>query len=137
MVAIANLLQPGQPWLIENWGKRSLFRYLIRQHTPTAYRYIASCAVPAYLQTSRHARNALIAALKSPYRPSLNPITCPVLVLAGAEDCHITAASSAATAAALPQAELRVYADTAHLFPWEIPSQVQADIGRWLGQVEP
>lgn len=136
LVAIANLLQPGHPWLIEHWGKRSLLRYLICQHTPTAYRYIASCAVPAYLQTSRHAHTALRIALNSPYRPDLGRLTCPVLVLAGAADCHITAASSAATAAALPQAAFIEYGDTAHLFPWEIPTQVQADIGRWLEKIE-
>jgi len=62
----------------------------------------------------------------------LPQIQCPCLVLAGAGDRHITAQASRETAERLPHAAWHCYPDTAHLFPWEIPDQVLADIDRWL-----
>ncbi|MEM1393513.1 MAG: alpha/beta hydrolase, partial [Cyanobacteria bacterium P01_H01_bin.150] len=47
VAALISLINPGWQWNIDTFGKRSLFRYLIQQHTPTAYKYIASCAIPA------------------------------------------------------------------------------------------
>ncbi len=121
-------------WNIEIFGKRSLFRYLIQQHTTTAYRYIASSAVLAYLQTSPVATRALMTAIKSGYNrvPDLELITCPSLVLAGEQDRHITAASSLETAQHLKNSQWFCYPNTAHLFPWEIPHQVMSDIDDWL-----
>lgn len=134
LASIVNRLSPGWQWNIEVLGRRSLYRYLIQQHTPTAYRYLAQEAMPAYLRTSRQATRALAAALKQGYNrlPDLSQIQCPCLVLAGAEDRHITPASSQETAEHLPQAEWRCYPNTAHLFPWEIPEQVLTDIDQWL-----
>lgn len=134
IASLINLLFPGWGWNIETFGRRSLFRYLIQQHTPTAYRYIAQAAVPAYLQTSRFATFALSQALKAGYnrQPELSTLHCPALVMAGAADCHITAASSQATANALKMAQFHCYRNTAHLFPWEVPHQVLADIESWL-----
>ncbi len=136
IASIANRLYPGWEWNIEQFGKRSLYRYLIQQHTPSAYRYLAADAMTAYLQTSRYATQALSSALRRGYDrlPDLSKIQCPSLVLAGAEDRHITAASSQETAEHLPNSEWRCYPKTAHLLPWEIPSQVLADIDQWLAR---
>lgn len=134
IAGLINLLKPGWQWNIETFCKRSLFRYLIQQHTPTAYQYLASHGTPAYLQTSRAAQKALSQALKAGYNrlEDLNSIQIPSLVLAGAEDRHITAKSSQETAQHLPNSQWQCYPDTAHLFPWEIPHQVLADINSWL-----
>lgn len=136
LASIVNRLNPGWQWNIDMFGRRSLYRYLIQQHTAVAYRYLASEAMAAYLQTSSQATRALSIALRRGYNrlPDLAQIQCPCLVLAGAEDRHITAESSLETARHLPQAEWHCYPNTAHLFPWEIPDRVLADIDRWLAR---
>ena len=136
LAALINQVKPGWQWNIDTLGRRSLFRYLIQQHTPRAYHHIAAAAVPAYLRTSRHATHALFAAIRQGYNrlPDLAQITCPCLLLAGARDRHITAASSQAMLAHLPHAQWHCYEDTAHLFPWEIPDRVLHDIETWLQQ---
>ena len=134
LASILNRLQPGWQWNIETFGKRSLYRYLIQQHTPTAYQYLALEAMAAYLQTSAAATRALNTALKAGYNrlSDLQKIQCPSLVLAGAEDRHITAQSSQETAQHLKNSQWHCYPNTAHLFPWEIPAQVLSDIDRWI-----
>jgi pimeloyl-ACP methyl ester carboxylesterase len=134
VAALINSIKPGWQWNIETFGKRSLFRYLIQQHTPSAYRYIASSAVPAYLQTSNAATRALFSAIKAGYNrvPDLQQIQCPSLVLAGSQDRHITADSSLETSQHLQNCQWYCYPNTAHLFPWEIPHQVLNDIDTWL-----
>lgn len=134
LAGIINCLIPGWQWNIDTFGKRSLFRYLIQQHTPTAYKYLASAAAPAYLKTSGFATNALNQALKRGYNrlADLSQITSPCLVLAGENDRHITCESSLETARHLPNAEWHCYPNTAHLFPWEISDQVGSDIDRWI-----
>jgi proline iminopeptidase len=134
VAGLLNYVKPSWRWNIETFGKRSLFRYLIQQHTPTAYNYIAQEAVPAYLQTSTFATRALNSALRLGYNrlTDLEQIGCASLVLAGAEDRHITAASSLETAQHLKHSQWQCYPNTAHLFPWEIPQQVLSDIDLWL-----
>ncbi|OCR00652.1 alpha/beta hydrolase [Oscillatoriales cyanobacterium USR001] len=134
LAGIINWSIPSWQWNIDTFGKRSLFRYLIQQHTATAYKYLASAAAPAYLQTSRFATNALNQALKAGYNrlADLSQIHCPCLVLAGKSDCHITSESSLETAHHLKNAQWQCYPNTAHLFPWEIPDQVGSDIDRWI-----
>lgn len=134
LAAIVNRFSPGWEWNIDALGRRSLFRYLIQQHTPEAYQYLAEEALPAYLQTSQQATRALTIALQQNYDrlTELFQIQCPCLVLAGAEDRHITATSSQETATRLPYAEYHCYPNTAHLFPWEISNQVLGDIDNWL-----
>ena len=134
IASILNRLQPGWQWNIETFGKRSLFRYLIQQHTSTAYQYIGLEAMSAYLQTSAAATRALNTALKSGYNrlSDLEQIQSPCLVLAGEADRHITAESSRETAQHLKDCQWHCYPNTAHLFPWEIPSQVLSDIDQWL-----
>ena len=115
-------------------GKRSLFRYLIQQHTPTAYRYLARRGAPATLQTSRHATAALSAAIRAGYNrlPDVRKLEIPSLMLCAECDRHITAEASLETAQALPNCEAHCYPKTAHLFPWEIPDRVNLDIQDWL-----
>lgn len=134
VASILNWFSPGWQWNMDTFGRRSLYRYLIQQHTPAAYQYLAQEALPAFLQTSGRATQALSMALQRGYNrlPDLSAIQCPCLVLAGADDRHITAASCLETAQALPQAEYHCYPNAAHLFPWEIPATVRADIDRWL-----
>jgi pimeloyl-ACP methyl ester carboxylesterase len=134
IAGIVNRIRPGWRWNIETFGKRSLFRYLVQQHTPRTYQYLADAALPAFLQTSSHATRALFSAIQQGYNrlPALSQITCPCLVLAGDCDRHITAAASREMLRVLPKAEYRGYPNTAHLFPWEIPEQVIADIEDWL-----
>jgi pimeloyl-ACP methyl ester carboxylesterase len=134
IAGLINGIAPGWRWNINTFGQRSLFRYLICRHTPTAYQYLAKEALPAYLQTSRHATQALNQALRAGYNrlDQLGQLTCPCLVLAGACDRHITPESSQETAEHLPNSDWICYPNTAHLFPWEIPKQVQYDIEQWL-----
>jgi proline iminopeptidase len=134
LASILNRLQPGWQWNIETFGKRSLYRYLIQQHTPAAYQYLAYEALAAYLQTSAAATAALNTALRSGYNrlSDLQQVRCPCLVLAGDSDRHITAESSRETAQHLQNCQFHCYPNTAHLFPWEIPDQVLTDIDRWL-----
>ena len=134
LASILNRLQPSWQWNIDTFGKRSLYRYLIQQHTPTAYRYLAVEAMAAYLQTSAPAQRALFAALNAGYNrlAELQQIQCPSLMLAGAADRHITADSSLETARHLKDCHWRCYPNTAHLFPWELPDQVLSDIDRWI-----
>ncbi len=85
IAALFSYIQPNWQWNIDTFGKRSLFRYLIQQHTPSTYNYLAKAAIPAYLQTSSSATNALNDAIQSGYNrlPDLGKILCPSLVLAG------------------------------------------------------
>ncbi|MGB3299026.1 MAG: alpha/beta hydrolase [Phormidesmis sp.] len=128
-----NLALPNQK-LVRALGQKSLFRYLIYQHTPLAYRYLAKQGAPAYWRTSRHAETALFSAIRAGYNrvPEVKTLTIPALMLCGECDHHITAASSLETARALPNCEAHCYPNTAHLFPWEIPEQMNADICQWL-----
>jgi len=134
LASVLNRLQPSWQWNIDTFGKRSLYRYLIQQHTPTAYRYLAADAMSAYLQTSSAAQLALSTALKAGYNrlEDLQQIQCPALVLAGAADRHITPESSLETARHLQDCQWLCYPNTAHLFPWEIPEQVLSDIDHWI-----
>ena len=134
IAGITNYLKPGWQWNIDTFGKRSLFRYLICQHSPQCYQYLAKEAVPAYLQTSSAAQKALSTALKNGYNrlEYLKLIEAPCLVLAGSQDRHITSQSSEETASHLPNCQWKCYSDTAHLFPWEIPTQVARDIDDWI-----
>ena len=134
IASLINRISPGERWHIEAFGKRSLYRYLIQQHTPEAYQRLADDALPAFLQTSKPAQVALNQALQQGYNrlAELKKITVPSLVLCGECDRHITAVASQQTARALPNSTLKTYPATAHLFPWEIPTQVLSDICSWL-----
>ncbi|MEA5470391.1 alpha/beta hydrolase [Spirulina sp. 06S082] len=131
---VINNCKPGWQWNIDTFGKRSLFRYLLCQHTPLPYKYLAAEGAIAYLQTCKTAERALQKALSAGYNrlKELEQISLPCLVLAGESDRHITAASSQETAGHLQHCQWYCYANTAHLFPWEIPQQVLNDIEDWL-----
>ncbi|NJR66924.1 MAG: alpha/beta hydrolase [Leptolyngbyaceae cyanobacterium CRU_2_3] len=136
IAALINKIKPGWQWNIDTFGKRSLFRYLIQQHTDIAYQHLANEAMPAYLQTTPAATQALWTAQAQRIRydrlADLTSIECPVLMLTGLDDRHITASASQETAEHLRNCESHCYRDTAHLFPWEISEQVLADIDSWL-----
>lgn len=134
IAGVINWLRPGWSWNINRLGRRSLFRHLMVQQTPQAYKYLAQCAVPAFICTSQYAQRALNQALLQGYNQEdqLKQIQCPCLVLAGEQDRHITAAASQRTADRICQSEWICYPQTAHLLPWEIPDQIQTDIQIWL-----
>lgn len=129
-----NYLKPGWQWNINTFGKRSLFRYLIQNHHPEAYGYLAQEAIPAYFQTSKVANNALFTAIRQGYNrlADLHQIDSPCLMLSGECDRHITAYASQKTAQHLNNCEYKNYPDVAHLFPWEIRDRVLKDIQQWL-----
>ncbi|WOD38592.1 alpha/beta hydrolase [Nodosilinea sp. E11] len=132
--SLLNVLAPANPVVRHSLGPRSLYRYLLRQHTEHAYRRLAQEGFWAYLGTSPLAHRALNRALARRYNrlPDLGAIAVPCLVLCGAEDLHITAQASLETAAYLPRAESHCYPNTAHLLPWEIPEQLLGDIHHWI-----
>ncbi|WP_404788667.1 alpha/beta fold hydrolase [Altericista sp. CCNU0014] len=129
-----NWLKPGWHWNIDTFGRQSLLKYLLAQHNPTAYRFLARAGGPATVKTSRHAHNALNRALAQHYNriPDLAALDCPCLVLSGAEDRHILTQASYETAQHLKNSQWICYPETAHLFPWEIPARVNRDIQEWL-----
>ena len=135
IAGLVNCLVPGWEGAIA-LGKQSLFRYLICNHTPTAYSYLAKAGAPATLRTSRHATDALTRAIQAGYNrlPDIKALTVPALMLYGECDRHISAKSSLETAKALPKCDVYGYPNTAHLFPWEIPDKVTLDIQRWLSK---
>lgn len=126
-------IAPNTRWHIDWFGKRSLIKYLIQQHTKTAYDRIATTGAKAYLQTSRYAHIALMQALRQGYdrTQDLAKIQIPCLAIAADQDRHITASSTAETAKLLPNCEFICYPHTAHLLPWEIGDRLLADIETW------
>lgn len=134
IAGLINLAKPGWPWNIEQFGKRSLFRYLIQQHRPDVYQYLAQEAAYAYLKTSRSATQALTTAIQQGYNrvPDLQQISCPALMLIGAADRHIAPVASRETAKAMKDCEWEEFPQTAHLLPWECPDLLLARIDRWL-----
>ncbi|PZV00003.1 MAG: alpha/beta hydrolase [Pseudanabaena sp.] len=126
----------NQGWHINWFGKHSLIKYLIQQHSQNAYDRISTTGAKAYLQTSRYAQQALSQALRKGYdrTTDLSKIKIPCLMIAAAGDRHITTAASMETASLLPNCEFICYPDTAHLLPWEIGDQLLADIDRWCYQ---
>ncbi|PZO44458.1 MAG: alpha/beta hydrolase [Pseudanabaena frigida] len=120
-------------WHIDWFGKRSLIKYLIQQHTPEAYERICTTGAKAYFQTSRFAQRALVQALRRGYdrTQDLGEIQIPCLAIAAEQDRHITSASTAETAKLLPNCEFICYPNTAHLLPWEIGDRLLADIDNW------
>ncbi len=136
LVSLINQIKPGWPWNIRQFGQRSLYRHLIQTHHPKTYQYLAQYAWPAFFKTSNAANEALNQALKAGYdqTANLNQIQIPTLVLAGAGDRHILASASQQTADKILNSQFICYPNTAHLFPWEIPEQVNQDIATWLSQ---
>jgi pimeloyl-ACP methyl ester carboxylesterase len=136
IAALLNSVKPGWQWNIDRFAKRSLFRYLLQQHTPAAYQYIAKHAIYAFLNTSPQANRSLNQALQQGYVRVQNfeQIQSPCLMLAAEHDRHINAAASVETAKALPNCDWKVFPQTAHFLPWEIPDQVLSEIDQWLEQ---
>jgi pimeloyl-ACP methyl ester carboxylesterase len=134
-----NWLKPGWTWNINTFGQRSILKYLFSQHSPEAYRFLAQAGGPATLKTSRHAQNALMAAMGQRYDrlSDLDRIQSPCLVLSGAEDRHIISKASQETAQSLQNSHWICYPNASHLFPWEISGQMNQDIRTWLQDRRP
>ena len=134
VAGIFNRIRPGWAWNIQWFGRRSLFKYLVQTHTPQTYRYLADVAWSAFFQTSKNAHLALNRAISRGYNrlPQVSEIDCPSLVMAAECDRHITVESSFKTHQQLAESQWILYPKTAHLFPWEIPNVVTADIINWL-----
>jgi proline iminopeptidase len=134
MAGVLNLIKPGWPWNIRTFGEQSVLRDLMTQHTPEAYRWLAKAGTLATLRTSKYAHQALAQALTQRYSrlADLERINCPCLVLYGTNDCHILSSASLETAQHLNNSQHTCYPNVAHLFPWEIPSQVNQDIWQWI-----
>ncbi len=136
IASVLNLIKPAWQWNIDTFGKRSLYRYLVQQHTPSVYQHLATEGVSAYLQTSKFAHKALwnaqVQRIRYDRLPELSQIKCPALMLAGESDRHITAQSSQETAQYLHNCEMFCYENTAHLLPWELSEQILRDIDLWL-----
>jgi len=131
---IINLVKPGWQWNIDTFGKRSLFRFLIENHSPESYKYLAKEGTPAYFQTSKASSNALFNAIRKGYNrlEDLPVLDVPCLMLSGACDRNIIPYASQKTAEVLPNCYYINYPQVAHLFPWEIPERVLQDIQKWL-----
>ncbi|MEO0406758.1 MAG: alpha/beta hydrolase [Cyanobacteria bacterium P01_A01_bin.135] len=136
LASILNRARPGWRWNIDTFGRRSLYRYLLQQHSPGAYRYLAEEGLPAYLKTSRPAQQALQKALQAGYNrlDAIRQIQAPCLMLIGEQDYHIAPQASWETAMALPNCQQICYPNVAHLFPWEIPERLEADITTWIAE---
>ncbi|MGD1903473.1 MAG: alpha/beta fold hydrolase [Geitlerinemataceae cyanobacterium] len=136
MTAIAGLTSAIVPaaGFLPAIAQRSLLRYLISQHTPTSYKNIGQYGVAAFQQTTTFAHQALNAAIRQRYdrEADLGAIACPSLVVAAADDRHICATASRRTAERLPNCEWIYYENAAHLFPWEMPDRLRADLTSWL-----
>ena len=87
-----------------------------------------------YLRRPKLANQALNKALRQGYDrlEELHRIHQPCLMLAAANDVHITPNASQETAIALPNCEWQLYENVAHLMPWEIGDQLCGDIKHWL-----
>lgn len=133
---LSKIFSPAPTWHIQKFGKHSLLKYLIQQHTLFAYDCITNIGSKAVLQTSRYAHAALSKALQQGYdrTSDLHKITVPCLAIAADKDRHITPASTIETANLLPNCQLICYPHTAHLLPWEISNQLLADIEQWCNQ---
>ena len=65
-------------------------------------------------------------------RPTLGTITCPTLVVGGADDLLTPPDCSREIAAGIPGAQLQLLAECGHMLTWEQPQQVTALLCDWL-----
>ena len=65
-------------------------------------------------------------------RPHLGAVTCPLLVLGGADDQLTPPDCAREIAAGVPGAELHLLADCGHMLTWEQPEAVSALLQDWL-----
>jgi pimeloyl-ACP methyl ester carboxylesterase len=68
---------------------------------------------------------------------TLPGITCPTLVLCGAEDTLCPVCNHQEMAAQIPGAELMVLENCGHLSTLECPAEVSRALQRWLNRVDP
>lgn len=68
-------------------------------------------------------------------RPRLGAISCPTLVVAGADDELVPFASARALAQGVPDARLETLPDVGHLAMWEAPAPFARLLTEWLATV--
>ena len=66
-------------------------------------------------------------------RPTLGAITCPTLVVAGADDLLTPPEHAREIAAAIPGALLRLLPECGHMLTWEQPAALNGLLLDWLG----
>ena len=132
-----NGLYPSWQWNRDTFGRRSVLKYLISNHTEETYGFLTDSGIRAVLKTSPYAHQALTAALRQGYdrRRDLFAIQQPCLLLSGANDRHILSQSTQETAQLLPHSKFICYPNVSHLFPWEISERVNRDIQDWMQSV--
>jgi pimeloyl-ACP methyl ester carboxylesterase len=69
--------------------------------------------------------------------PLLGEITVPTLVVGGTRDLFLPARTVAATAAAIPGAELWLVDGSTHYLPVEVPAELDGRIERFLAERAP
>jgi len=79
-------------------------------------------------------RQQAVAMSRPDSRPGLPAISCPVLVVAGADDNITTTGHAAEIADSIPGARLTVIPDCGHLSTLEQPAAVTRALVGWLGQ---
>jgi pimeloyl-ACP methyl ester carboxylesterase len=84
------------------------------------------------LGADRYDRQLRLQATRVDERPGLARLTCPTLVLAARQDRLCSVDRHQEIADLVPQAELAVLEDCAHLSPLEQPAEVSAHLRRWL-----
>jgi len=67
-------------------------------------------------------------------RPTLGAITCPTLVVGGADDLLTVPDCSREIAAAIPGAQLQLLPECGHMLTWEQPPAVTALLLAWLAR---
>ncbi len=68
-------------------------------------------------------------------RPTLGRITCPTLVVGGADDLLTPPECSREIAAGIPGAQLQLLPECGHMLTWEQPEAVTRLLLDWLGQL--
>jgi pimeloyl-ACP methyl ester carboxylesterase len=81
---------------------------------------------------ARYDRQLRLQATRIDERPGLTGVACPTLVLAAHQDRLCSLARHEEIAALVPDAELVVLQDCAHLSPLEQPAAVATHLRRWL-----
>lgn len=69
------------------------------------------------------------------YRPLLEAIAVPTLVLVGDQDTLAPVEAARSTATAIPDAELVTVPGSGHLTPLEAPAAVTAALQQWLDRI--
>jgi len=101
-----------------------------RTSDPELTRIVQEMADHVGLEAYRRQQAAIIG--RADFRPTLNAIACPTLVLCGREDALTPLAYHEEMARAIPEAELAIVEQCGHLSTLERPDEVNALLRSWL-----